>query len=239
VDGIAERDSSGFHAQGIRKAFGKHVVLDGLDLDVPIGCTLGLLGSNGSGKTTLLKILLGLLPLDTGASCIAGEPSNSLSPRLRERIGYVPQTSASFTWLSGKAMLDYIAAFYPTFDREYAENLTERWKVSLKTPIEALSPGQQQRLSIVRALAPRPNLLVLDEPISSLDPPTRIAVIEELLAEQARRPLTVIFSSHITSDLMRLCSHFSVLAGGKIAVTMRSGDIDANDFDKAVSQWMR
>lgn len=217
-----EAAARGFLARGVRKTFGRRPVLDDLTLEVPHGATLGLLGANGSGKTTLLKILLGLTRADAGETSIAGEPSSSLSVELRGRLGYVPQASNQFYWLNGKAMLAYIAAFYPRFDRNYARNLLGRWKVSLKTPIVALSPGQQQRLSIVRALAPRPDWLLLDEPMASLDPATRIAVIEELLEEQRRRPLTVIFSSHITGDLRRFCSHFAVLAGGRIAVMDRT-----------------
>ena len=222
MDGSGDPASRGFHAREIRKSFGSRVVLDGLTLEVPTGCALGLLGANGSGKTTLLKILLGLAPADSGDAYTGGEPSRQLSAGVRERIGYVPQSPAQFSWLNGKAMLEYVGAFYPKFDRGYADSLIERWKVSLRTPIAALSPGQQQRLSIVRALAPRPDLVILDEPIASLDPATRIAVIEELVAEQNRRALTVIFSSHITGDLQRFCSHFAVLANGKIAVLERT-----------------
>lgn len=212
----------GFLAQGVRKSFGRRAVLDDLTLEVPQGAALGLLGANGCGKTTLLKILLGLERADAGETAIAGESSSRLPAQLRGRLGYVPQIPNQFYWLTGKAMLAYIAAFYPSFDRDYAHNLLDRWKVSLRTPIVALSPGQQQRLSIVRALAPRPDWLLLDEPMASLDPATRIAVIEELLDEQRRRPLTVLFSSHITGDLRRFCSHFAVLAGGRIAVMERT-----------------
>ena len=220
------QDENGFLARDLRKSFGNHVVLNGLTLDVPRGHTVGLLGANGAGKTTLLKILLGLIKPDGGEALIAGESSSHLSPEVRGRIGYVPQSPAQFGWLNGKAMLDYVGAFYPTYDSEYASALLERWKVSLKTPIAALSPGQQQRLSIVRALAPRPEFIVLDEPIASLDPATRLAVIEELTAERRRRSLTILFSSHITGDLRRLCSHFAVLAGGRIAVLERTDELE-------------
>lgn len=115
-------------------------------------------------------------------------------------------------------MLRYLAAFYQSFDWPYVENLVDRWKVSMKTPIGLLSPGQQQRLSIVRALAPRPDLLIFDEPISSLDPATRLAVIDELLCEREQRLISMIFSSHITQDLGRLCTDFAIVATGKIAL---------------------
>ena len=205
-------------ARGLQKSFGRRRVLDQLDLTVERGEAVGLLGANGAGKTTLLKSLLGLQPVDAGRCAILGESSSSLSPAARARIAYVPQTSGQFSWLTGQAMLRYVSAFYPGFDWAYARDLAARWKLVLRTPIQVLSPGQQQRLSIVRALSTRPDVLILDEPIASLDPATRIAVIEELLSERDRRPVSVIFSSHLIGDLERLCSKFAVLAGGKIAV---------------------
>jgi ABC-2 type transport system ATP-binding protein len=205
-------------ARGLKKSFGRRPVLDLLDLTVERGDVVGLLGANGAGKTTLLKSLLGLQSLDAGRCTVLGESSSSLSPAVRARIAYVPQTSGQFPWLTGQRMLRYVSAFYPVFDWAYVRDLAARWKLALRTPIGVLSPGQQQRLSIVRALATRPDVLVLDEPIASLDPATRIAVIDELMSERSRRPLSVIFSSHLIGDLERLCSKFAVLAGGKIAV---------------------
>jgi ABC-2 type transport system ATP-binding protein len=210
--------ASAFKAEALSKSYGHRRVLDGLNLVLEPGETVGLLGSNGSGKTTLLKTLLGLLLADGGRSSIGGEPSQALSPAIRARVGYVPQTPNQFIWLNGRSMLRYLGAFYPSFDWTYTNELVERWKVSLKTPIGLLSPGQQQRLSIVRALAPRPDFMVLDEPIAALDPATRMAVIDELLNERRARGISIIFSSHITGDLERLCSRFVVLAGGKIAL---------------------
>jgi ABC-2 type transport system ATP-binding protein len=202
---------------GLTKSFRRHSVLANLDLQVKFGAAIGLLGANGSGKTTLLKILLGLLEADNGTRLILSESSRELSAEARARIAYVPQTPNQFFWLSGRAMLKYVAAFYPSFDWDYVKELSDRWKVSLRTPISVLSPGQQQRLSIVRALATRPELLVLDEPIASLDPATRIAVVDELIRLRAERRLTLLFSSHITGDLERLCTDFAILAGGRIA----------------------
>jgi len=207
-----------FKCEALRKSFGRRIVLDGLNLVVEPGETVGLLGANGAGKTTLLKILLGLVPSDGGRARIAGERSDALSAAARAHIGYVPQTPNQFSWLTGRAMLRYVAAFYPQFDWAYTDGLIERWKISLKTPIVLLSPGQQQRLSIVRALGSRPDCLILDEPIAALDPATRMAVIDELLSEHRARGISIIFSSHITGDLERLCSRFVVLAAGKIAL---------------------
>jgi len=211
-------ENAAITARGLKKIFNRQPVLDHLDLTIKRGETIGLLGSNGAGKTTLLRSLLGLLAVDAGRCTVLGEPSASLPPAVRAQIAYVPQQPGQFAWLTGKAMLRYVSTFYPAFDWNYAQDLAARWKLALATPIGVLSPGQQQRLSIVRALATRPELLVLDEPIASLDPATRIAVIDELSNERKRRPLTVIFSSHLIGDLERFCSQFAVLAGGKIAL---------------------
>jgi ABC-2 type transport system ATP-binding protein len=217
------------NVHGLSKSYRRHSVLANLDLQVERGAAVGLLGANGSGKTTLLKILLGLLQADSGDLQILGEFPRELSVGARSRIAYVPQTPNQFFWLTGRAMLKYLAAFYSAFDWDYANELSDRWKLSLRTPISVLSPGQQQRLSIVRALATRPELLVLDEPIASLDPATRIAVVDELLRLRIERRLTLLFSSHITADLERLCTDFAILAGGRIATR---GPID--DFAQLV-----
>jgi ABC-2 type transport system ATP-binding protein len=211
-------ESPGITTRGLCKSYGRSRVLDHLDLTVGTGAAIGLLGANGAGKTTLLKALLGLTPVDAGRATVLGHPSSSLPPSVREQLAYVPQTPTQFPWLTGRAMLRYLARFYPSFDWDYVEDLSGRWRLALRTPIGALSPGQQQRLSIVRALATRPQLLILDEPIASLDPATRIAVIDELLAERSRRSMTLIFSSHLVGDLERLCTQFAVLASGRIAV---------------------
>ncbi len=210
--------STAMQAAGLTKRYTKRPVLDGLDVAITSGSAIGLLGSNGAGKTTLIRSLLGLLPVDGGTCTVFGEPSIALTAAVRARIGYVPQIPNQFEWLTGRSMLKYIAGFYPAFDWTYVEELAGRWKLALKSPIGALSPGQQQRLSIVRALGARPELLVLDEPIASLDPATRIAVIDELLMQRNERRMTLLFSSHLIGDLERLCSHFAILADGKIAV---------------------
>ncbi len=226
-----DRTTAAVAVRGLDKAFGKKAVLTGLDLAIAPRTAVGLMGANGSGKTTLIKILLGLLPADGGEVLLFGEPAHDLSVAARRRISYVPQASNQFPWLTGRAMLRYVGSFYPSFDWPYANDLIERWKVSVQTRIGALSPGQQQRLSIVRALATRPDLVVLDEPIASLDPMTRTDVIAELVAERSRRPLTVIFSSHIIGDLERLCTHFAVLNDRKVAayadVGTRPGGLEA------------
>ncbi len=211
-------DDPAIAARAVTKVYGKRAALNRLDITVDRGSAVGLLGVNGAGKTTLIKSLLGLIPVDSGRCTVLGEQSSTLSPAVRARVAYVPQLPGQFPWLKGEAMLRYVSNFYPVFDWDYAQDLASRWKLALRSVIAELSPGQQQRLSIVRALATRPDVLLLDEPIASLDPATRIAVIDELISQRAQRQVTVVFSSHLIGDLERLCSKFAILSEGKVVV---------------------
>jgi ABC-2 type transport system ATP-binding protein len=210
--------SAAFRAEGLCKSFGSRRVIDSLDISIPQGTALGLLGPNGAGKSTLLKLLLGLLEPDAGRALVAGEPAGRLASDTRARIGYVPQSPDQFAWLTGRSMLAYVLSFYPHHDPAYLHSLTERWQVSLDVPIGRLSPGQQQRLAIVRALASAPDLLVLDEPLASLDPAIRMAVIEELQRLRAQAGMTLIIASHIVGDLHRLCSELAILTPERLAI---------------------
>jgi ABC-2 type transport system ATP-binding protein len=205
-------------AANIVKSYDGRRVLDQVSLAVPRGAIVGLLGANGSGKTTLLRVLLGLLPADSGTARIEGADVRALPEAARARIGYVPQSSDLFTWLTGSLMLRYVGSFYPAHDAEYAQALAARLQVSLKTEIALLSPGQQQRLSFVRALSARPDILILDEPMAALDPAARMAVIEEILRATRERAITVVVSSHLIHDLERYCSHLAIMESGRIAV---------------------
>jgi ABC-2 type transport system ATP-binding protein len=211
------QDSIPFELRNVTKSFLGNAVLRDLSWQVASGSIVGLLGANGAGKTTLLKILLGLIPPDAGVAAILGADAQALPPEVRERVGYVPQAPNLFGWLTGKAMLRYVGSFYPRYDAARADAIAQRLQVSLKTAIQVLSPGQQQRLSIVRALATRPDVIVLDEPMAALDPAARLSVIEELQRARNERPLTIIVSSHIINDLERYCSHLAIVESGRIA----------------------
>ena len=212
------KDVPAFRLSDIHLAYEKLSVLEGLNFTLDRGEIVGLIGANGAGKSTLIRVLLGLIAPQAGTAELLGEPAAALSAAARGRIGYVPQSPKLFAWMDGASMLRYFGAFYPTFDGAHADALVDRLKVSLKTPIQVLSPGQQQRLSIIRALSTRPEILVLDEPMAALDPAGRLEVIEQLVAEHRQRPMSILISSHITQDLQRLCSQLAILHGGRIAM---------------------
>jgi ABC-2 type transport system ATP-binding protein len=204
--------------QGLSVSFGVERVLDGLDWQLPSGQVVGLLGRNGAGKTTLIETLLGLREPDAGRALLFGQPSQALSDDARARIGYVPQRSDLFEWLTADQLLAYFRSFYPRWNDAKVQGLISRWDIARDKPIRQLSGGQQQRLSIVRALAHEPELLVLDEPVASLDPAGRRDFLGELVDQVVDRRTTVVFSTHILSDLERVAVDVAFLSGGRIAL---------------------
>lgn len=205
--------------RGLDKSFKQRQVLRSLDWNIPGGRVIGLLGRNGAGKTTLLRCLLGLSPIDGGSISLFGEPMLEPGGERMHRIGFVPQTFDLFPWMKVRAYLDFTAAFYARWNRELVDRLLANWQLDAKQKIGELSQGQRQKLAIVRAIAPDPDLLVLDEPVASLDPQARRAFMGELLALMRAPGKTVIFSTHITADLERADADIALLRDGRIQFT--------------------
>ena len=199
-------------------AYGNKPVLQDLNWQLPPGQVVGLLGRNGAGKTTLLEAMLGLRDQATGQVQLFGQNVNALDDAARARIGYVPQQSNLFEWMTPAQLLAYFKSFYPRWNEAKVEGLLTRWAIDRHQPIGKLSGGQQQRLSIIRALGHEPNLLVLDEPVASLDPAGRRDFLQELVAQVIDRHTTVVFSTHILSDLERVAFHVAFMGAGRIVL---------------------
>lgn len=205
----------------ISKQFGNHPVLAGLDWEVHSGQVVGLLGRNGAGKSTLLECLLGLRACDGGSVTLFGAPAGDLPEDVRARIGYVPQKSELFAWLTPDQLLAYFKSLYPHWNEAKVAGLLARWGFDAARrakPISTLSGGEQQRLSIIRALAHDPALLILDEPVSALDPVGRRDFLRELIEGVIEQGTTVVFSTHILSDLERVAFDVAFLKDGRIAL---------------------
>jgi ABC-2 type transport system ATP-binding protein len=205
------------------KAFGNNPVLNALDWTPTPGRVTGLLGKNGAGKTTLMECLLGLRTWDSGESQILGSPSHTLPDSVRAEIGFVPQASDLFEWLTTQQMLSYMRSFYPRWNETKVNDLLKRWQIDANKRISELSAGQKQRVSIIRALGPDPSVLVLDEPASSLDPSGRRDFLREVIDIAIERQATVVFSTHILTDLERVAVEVAFLNQGKITL---SGALD-------------
>jgi ABC-2 type transport system ATP-binding protein len=207
-----------FHAHELYKVFPpQKEVLSGASLSIERGTVLGLLGQNGSGKSTLLKCSLGLLRPTRGSVSILGEDAWNLSAAAKARLGYVPQEAVSYPWMRVRQVIAYTAAFYSHWNQRLVDDLCRRWRVPLEDRVGPLSVGQLQTLAIVLALGHEPELLILDEPVASLDPTARREFLRTILdiIDDPRR--TVLFSTHITSDLERVASRVAILRDGRIA----------------------
>ena len=210
---------------GVTKRYRDKPVLDGLDLAIPAGSVVGLLGKNGAGKTTLLKTALGLVKPDAGSATLLGENAWSLSADAKARLGYVPQTVTLYPWMRVRQVIDYTAAFYPRWNMAFVWQLVKDWQLDADDKVSTLSVGTLQKLAIILALAPEPELLVLDEPAASLDPAARRDFLKALLDIAVNGSRTVVFSTHITSDLERVADRVAILRGGKIAYHGELGEL--------------
>jgi ABC-2 type transport system ATP-binding protein len=200
----------------LAKVIGGKAILSDISIDVAPGSIVGLLGKNGAGKTSLIDVLLGFSPPSSGSSCVFGEMSFHLPAAIQRRIGFVPQQDELLDSLTGAQQLALNAALIAKLVRE--------WEVPIDRRIQVLSAGERQKLATLLALGHEPDLLVLDEPASSLDPVARRRFLGELLeiAESPNR--TVLFSTHIVSDLERVASTVWILRDGRLAW---AGDLDA------------
>jgi len=202
---------------GVQKGFGRKEVLRGIDLSVPAGTIMGLIGKNGAGKSTMLKCILGLLRIDSGRSAVFGELSWNLSAPTKQRIGYVPQTMAGFRWMKAETWLEYSGAFYETWNKDKVKSLLTEWDLDPGARISRLSEGERQKLSIIQALGHEPDLFIFDEPVASLDPIARRQFLKELIDLSMDENKTMLFSTHITSDLERVAADVAILKDGRIA----------------------
>jgi ABC-2 type transport system ATP-binding protein len=201
---------------GLMKSFETAQVLKGVDLTIPRGSVTGLLGKNGSGKSTLLKCMLGLLRPSSGKATILGEDLWHLSAEAKSQLGYVAQEVSLYAWMRVRQIIEYTAAFYPTWNDDLARELARRWELSTEDRVGPMSQGQQQKLALTLALGHEPDLLILDEPVASLDPSARREFLSTLLEVMRDENRTVLFSTHITTDLERVADHVAVLQEGKI-----------------------
>lgn len=202
--------------QQVVKLFQGHLALSRLNFELPEGKVVGLLGRNGAGKTTLIECALGLKDVSAGSITLFDEPPGAFSEATRARIGYVPQQTDLFEWMTAPQMLAFFKAFYPRWNDDKVDALLSRWSISTNTQIGKLSGGEKQRLAIIRALAPEPDVLILDEPVASLDPSGRRDFLREIVDTVLTRHATVLFSTHILTDLTRVADDVAIMRQGKI-----------------------
>lgn len=211
-----------------------------VSLCLAAGERVALVGPNGAGKSTTLKGLVGLLPEYGGSVTFDGQELRDAGAELRRRIGVLPEKVMGFGWMTVREHLTFLAAFYPTWDAEYADDLARRLELPMETKLANLSKGNGVKLSLVAAEAYRPPLLLLDEPTSGLDPVMRTDVLD-LIDECAPRDgdRTVLFSSHILEDIEAAADRVLILRQGRLLVDASVHDLRAEDPGVSLSHTIR
>ncbi|MCP4611861.1 MAG: ABC transporter ATP-binding protein [Planctomycetes bacterium] len=205
--------------QNLTRQFGKIVALDNVSLNVPQGTVLGLIGENGAGKTTLIKHILGLLRAKEGKVRIFGKDPVVAPEYVLGRIGYLSETRDLPKWMRIDELMRYNKAFYPSWDQAYAEELCETFELDSHQEIKTLSKGQLARTGLLIAIAHRPNLLLLDEPSSGLDPIVRRDILSAIIRTVADEGRTVLLSSHLVDEVERVADNVMIIHHGQKVLT--------------------
>lgn len=205
--------------QGLTKYYGHVTALDGLDLVVAEGSVFGFLGPNGAGKTTTVKLFMGLSLPSAGRAWVLGEEVNPDALSLRRRIGYLPEVPAFYSWMTGREYLRFIGELNQLTAAEIERRADELLELvdlrqAGKRKIGGYSRGMRQRLGIAQALINRPRVLFLDEPCSALDPVGRREVLS--LIGRLKEETTIFMSTHILSDVERVCDEVGIINRGKL-----------------------
>jgi ABC-2 type transport system ATP-binding protein len=202
-------------AGGLGKRYRRLWALSDCTLSVPAGHVVGLVGPNGAGKTTLLGLATGMLAPTTGTiEVLGGRPA--AGPGQLARVGYLAQDAPVYAGLSVAAHLRLGAHLNPGWDAELARGRIERLDLDLSQKAGTLSGGQRAQLALTLAVAKRPELLILDEPVASLDPLARREFLQDLMEATAEQALSVVLSSHLVGDLERVCDYLIVLVGSRV-----------------------
>jgi ABC-2 type transport system ATP-binding protein len=220
VGGIAA-----LRADRLGRRYGKVWGLRDCTLEIPAGVIAGLVGPNGAGKTTLLEMIIGLLEPTEGEVSVFGVTSEARTAARLEQVAYVAQDHPLYRDFSVSDMFHFGRAMNPSWDQRLAQERMDALDIPLKRKTKALSGGQRAQVSLTMALAKRAPLLVLDEPVSSLDPVARLEFMQELVASAVGTGLTVLISSHVVSELERLCDWLVVLNGGRVQVAGPAEDL--------------
>ncbi|HEY6219041.1 MAG TPA: ABC transporter ATP-binding protein [Gemmatimonadaceae bacterium] len=207
----------------VTRRFGAKTALDDVSLSLSRGQVYGLVGANGAGKTTLIRHILGLLRAESGSVRVFGLDPVADPVGVLSRIGYLSEENDLPGWMRVDELIRYSRAFYPAWDDQYAEELRATFALDPAAKVKTLSKGQKARAGLLVALAYRPQLLVLDEPSSGLDPIVRRDILGAVMRTIADEGRTVLFSSHLLDEVEEVADHVTMINGGRIVL---SGSLD-------------
>jgi len=203
----------------LSRRFKSKLALDNVSLNVERGQVFGLVGANGAGKTTLIKHILGLLRAESGSIRVFGLDPVADPVGVLSRIGYLSEENDLPGWMRVDELIRYSRAFYPAWDDAYAEELRRTFALDPAAKIKNLSKGQRARAGLLIALAYRPELLVLDEPSSGLDPIVRRDILGAVIRTIADEGRTVLFSSHLLDEVEEVADHVTMIDHGRIVLS--------------------
>lgn len=205
-----------FEIENVTRRYGAKTALRNVSLALPKGEVLGLIGENGAGKTTVIKHLLGLLKPDEGSVRVLGLDPVAQPERVLACVGYLAEEDALPGWMTVAEYERYAAGFYSTWNQAYAERLRRDFGLEGKAKIKNLSKGQRARVGLMAAMAFQPDLLVLDEPSSGLDPIVRRDILGVVIRAVAEEGRSVLFSSHLLTEIERVADRVAMIRSGEI-----------------------
>jgi len=197
--------------QDLTRYYNGKCVVDSLNLQVPRGCVFGFLGRNGSGKTTTIRMLLGLVQPTRGSSALFGTDSTQLTPALRARVGYLTEEHRVNMWMTVQENGHFQSQFYPQWNVKVFQSILDHFRLKPDAKAKDLSRGERAGLALALTLAPEPELMIMDDPALGLDPVARRALVESMLYITRRQDRTILFSTHILSDVERVADHIAIL----------------------------
>ncbi len=209
-------DTSVVSTHQLSKRFGAHAALENVTFDLPEGRVVGLVGVNGAGKSTLLHTIAGLILPTSGSCTTLGCDAARLDAPQLQRLGLVMQEGRFIEWMTARQHVEYIASFYPRWDVDLQQRLVEMLQVPMKRKVAELSPGDRQKVSILLGVCHRPSLLLLDEPMSSLDPLARASMLDLLVERLRDDGCSIVISSHLLSDVEKIADWLLVLDHGRV-----------------------
>ena len=209
----------------LTRRFGDKTALDQVSLTVPRGGVFGLIGGNGAGKTTLIKHILGLLKPQSGSVRVFGMSPVENPVGTLGRIGYLSEDRDLPNWMRIGELMRYTQAFFPNWDESFANELCDAFDLDRKARVKNLSRGQRARAGLLVALAHRPELLVLDEPSSGLDPVVRRDILGAIIRTIADEGRTVLFSSHLLDEVERVADQIAIIHGGRVLLNSSMEEI--------------
>jgi ABC-2 type transport system ATP-binding protein len=222
---MTRHDDAAIRLEGVTRRFGGKAVVDDLTLRIAAGGVFGFVGLNGAGKTTAIRMMVGLLAPNAGLIRVAGFDVPRQRAGMKQHVGYVPDRPHVYSWMRVGEAISFCASFYPKWNGPRVAELLKLLDLDPRKRIKHLSKGMAAKVSLILALGHDPEVLILDEPLSGLDPVVRDEFLEGLITAVAERNQTVLFSSHTLADVQRMADSVGLLHEGKLIFHRRVDEL--------------